>query len=256
MPLAAPVLSPDRQKKYYARLALIIFLCALSGSILAWVLALAPIEMPLWQKVLAAAVSGGLASAAILLTPLTRRSRTNMGLMNAEYFHDMYQNVLRQKQRMDSIHHSLGVGLFMTDREGVIHFCNPAFASFINQSPETLPGEALAALLNENDAAKFTAALLHVSIRGTPATFEIMVPGECGTRFCTLRLFPYTTSASAGILGGVGIMQDTTDQRRLLRKSAEDDAPVPHPLDTPPHAQEERAPVQRQRHSPPQTTEA
>ena len=168
---------------------------------------------------------GGLASLGVLLVLLLIRrivvGREQRAL--ARQFEALYRQIRQQKRLLDSLNNSLEVGLVMTDPNGRISVCNPAFAGLAHAKDSDLTGTSLAAIFDPKTTAALLEAVRAVMDSGKSSVIEISTKERHTEQWRLFRvtLFPLEdTEDDADLTGAVAIFQDITEFRRRSKQHA------------------------------------
>ncbi|MBQ3060114.1 MAG: PAS domain-containing protein [Desulfovibrio sp.] len=160
---------------------------------------------------------------ALILASLISRSHK----ATARRFQRLYALIRQQKVMLDSINASLQVGLLLTDGDGRIVVCNPAFCRMIDSAEETLLYSNLFTVLPA-DTAKVLQEGMGRATRMHEDLYSLEVslpaPDREEMRLYRVSLFPFTGQAHTGedVQGGcVSIFQDITEFRRRAEAARE-----------------------------------
>ncbi len=140
------------------------------------------------------------------------------------------EKALREsEERYRTIFESAPLGVLHYDDKGVVLSCNPAFTNQLGNSDEMVLGESLFVTLRNEDAQQ----ALRDSLRGELGVFsgDISIPDRAP--IYVRIFFRGIASDERHIEGGVAMVEDLTDERRVERLKNEFVSTVSHELRTP-----------------------
>ncbi len=111
------------------------------------------------------------------------------------------------------------VGLVHWDAKGVVTGCNDAMLAVLGSSRELVIGLNLLTL--RGDPSRETiAGLVRQTLQGNPARFEGPYTSQTGQKTTNLVALLAPIFGAAGVLGGLGIIEDVSERKRIERALA------------------------------------
>lgn len=136
----------------------------------------------------------------------------------AKHFRSMYITIDKQKQLLDSINLSLGVGLFMVDKDGTVRYCNNTFCAALHHTENAVSGKTLDQLFPADCHRALAERYEHVMIEKSSTSFEVRLQLAGKEHLHRMTLFPYMEQDRDMPSGVVGTMQDITEFRRRSQR--------------------------------------
>ena len=156
---------------------------------------------------------------------------------NIKGLRESHQLLVTERNRLQAIMDSVGVGIFIVDMEGKILFCNPNFGDITGWSLKDIRGEKweeviFAAANPQKITAPRTYDILETTRQGKAKTGQLIFNRQDEEVVIKYIYTPYRDSENR-VIGAIGVFSDMTREITLERMKSDFVSNITHELRTP-----------------------